>query len=249
MTASRARRMLLGLLTAALVLVLVAVVGVIAWSRTGVMTAEPGPWGDVVEDPRVTVADSETALILQPSETGPAETGLVFYPGGKVEPEAYAARLSPLVTEHGVTVVIARPTLNLALLDRRGLDTFTASAPEIGTWWVGGHSLGGVRACQVAPDADGLVLFAAYCANDLSTQDLPALSLSGSEDALSTPEDIAEHRGNLPEAATMLEIDGANHAGFGDYGAQRGDGTASLGDEEMDGEVAAALSEFVAQHT
>ena len=109
--------------------------------------------------------------------------------------------------------------------------------------------LGGVRACQVAPETDGLVLFAAYCANDLSAQDLPVLSLSGSEDELSTPQDIAENRGNLPEAAVMQEIDGASHARFGNYGEQRGDGTAEISDEEMDRELMTALAEFVAHST
>lgn len=245
----RPRSLLLGFLTAVLVLALLAVIGVVAWSRIGIMTAEPGPLRSVVDDPRVTVGESDAALLLQPAETGPVDTGLVFYPGAKVEAEAYAARLAGLVTEHGMTVVIVKPTLNLALLDRRGLETFTGSTPEIATWLVGGHSLGGVRACQLAPEADALVLFAAYCANDLSDTALPVLSLAGGEDALSTPEDIAENRGQLPGGATMVEIDGANHAGFGDYGTQRGDGTASLSDEEMEAEVMAALSEFVAENT
>ena len=246
MGAPRPRHVLRVLLATVLVMTLLAVIGVIAWSRIGVMAAEPEPLHGVLEDPRTTVTDSETALVLQPSGTGASEIGLVFYPGAKVEPEAYAARLSGLTTELGMTVVIARPLLHLALLDRRGLDTFTQSAPEVETWLVGGHSLGGVRACQVAPEADGLVLFAAYCANDLSSQDLPVLSLSGSEDELSTPQDIAEHRGNLPQAAVMLKIDGANHARFGNYGEQRGDGTAEISDEEMDRELMAALADLVA---
>lgn len=245
----RTRRLLPRILIAMLVLVLVAVIGIVAWSRIGIMTAESEPLRDVVEDPRISVGESDTALLLQPAETGPGAAGLVFYPGAKVEPEAYAARLSDLVTEHGVTVAIVKPALNLALLDRRDLQAFTGSTPEIETWLVGGHSLGGVRACQVASEADGLLLFATYCANDLSDTALPVLSLAGSEDELSTPQDIAEHRGQLPDAATMIEIDRANHASFGDYGRQRGDGTAALSDEEMDAEVMAVLSEFVMENT
>ena len=241
--------MLRVLLATALVLTLLAVIGIIAWSRIGVMAAEPEPLHEVLEDPRITATDSDTALLLEPAGTGAGDAGLVFYPGAKVAPEAYAARLSGLVTEHGMTVVIVRPLLDLALLDRRDLDTFTDSALEVETWLVGGHSLGGVRACQVAPETDGLVLFAAYCANDLSAQDLPVLSLSGSEDELSTPQNIAENRGNLPEAAVMQEIDGASHARFGNYGEQRGDGTAEISDEEMDRELMTALAEFVAHST
>ncbi|MGP9681077.1 alpha/beta hydrolase [Brachybacterium sp. AOP3-A1-3] len=144
-----------------------------------------------------------------------------------------------------MTVVVVKPWLHLSLFDRRGLDTFTADLPEVGTWIVGGHSLGGVRACQVAPDADALLLLGSYCANDLSERELPVLSLAGSEDRLSTPEKIADARYLLPETATMVEIEGAGHASFGDYGPQDGDGTASISDEEMDTEVSAEVEAFV----
>lgn len=246
MSARSARRWLRRALVAVLVLVLLAVVGIVAWSRIGVMTAEPAPLRGVVEDPRLSLAETDTSLLLQPAEPGPARTGFVFYPGAKVEPEAYAARLAGLVIEQGMTVVIVKPTLNLALLDRRDLDLFTGSAPEVRTWLVGGHSLGGVRACQLAPEADALVLFAAYCADDLSSSQLPVLSITGSEDGLSTPADIAAHRDRLPSTATMVEIDGASHASFGDYGAQPGDGTAALSDPEMNAAVNTAVAELLA---
>ena len=245
MSARASRRWLRRALVAVLVLVLLAVVGVVAWSRIGVMSAEPAPWRGVVEDPRLSLAETDTSLLLQPAESGPARTGLVFYPGAKVEPEAYAARLAGLVIAQGMTVVIVKPTLNLALLDRRDFDVFTGSAPEVRTWLVGGHSLGGVRACQLASEADALVLFAAYCADDLSTSQLPVLSIAGSEDGLSTPADIAANRDRLPGTATMVEIDGASHASFGDYGAQSGDGTATLTDPEMNAAVSAAVAELL----
>ncbi len=125
-----------------------------------------------------------------------------------------------------MTVVITRPLLNLAFFDPRPLSTFTDLAPDVSTWAVGGHSLGGVRACQLAGDADALVLFASYCcANDLSASGLPVLSLSGSEDGLSTPQKIADAKGELPATATFVEIPGASHASFGSYGPQPGDGT------------------------
>ena len=71
------------------------------------------------------------------------------------------------------------------------------------------------------------------------------LSLAGSEDGLSTPEKIADARDLLPGTATLVEIEGASHASFGDYGPQDGDGTASISDEEMDAEVGAEVEAFV----
>lgn len=80
-----------------------------------------------------------------------------------MEPEACAARLSGLVAEEGMTVVIPDPWLHLALFDRRDVTAFTAEAPQVNDWFVGGHSMGGVRACRLAPESEGLLL-GSYCA-------------------------------------------------------------------------------------
>ena len=233
------RRWSLRVLVAILIVLLIAVVALLVWARTGLMQAEEAPWEPVRSDPNLSVHEDDTAIVLRPAQDEPAGMGLAFYPGAKVEATAYASRLPGVVAQGGMTVVIIKPWLDLALFDRRDLDTFTQQAPEIGSWIVGGHSLGGVRACQLAGDADALLL-GSYCASDVAG-DIPALSLSGSEDGLSTPQKIAEAADRLPEQARTVEIDGANHAGFGDYGPQDGDGRAVISDEEM--------AEAVTSHT
>ncbi|MDR2999529.1 MAG: alpha/beta hydrolase, partial [Microbacterium sp.] len=219
--AGRRRRVLRWVLWGLLALVLLVVGGTVIWSQVGVMQAEPGPLADAEANPALTIDDAPEGIVLSPAD-GDSDIGLVFIPGAKVQPEAYIAKLQDLAAENGITVVITRPWLNLAFFDLRGLDAFTSAAPGIDTWMVGGHSLGGVRSCQLAPDADALVLFASYCANDLADSRLPVLSLSGSEDGLSTPQKIADARELLPADAEMVEIDGASHASFGDYGPQAG---------------------------
>lgn len=227
----RGRRVLRWTLGSIAVVLVVAVVGVVAWSQIGVMPAEKEPLADVRGNAAITVEETGEGIVLAPAD-GDSDVGLVFVPGAKVDPWAYAAVLQG-VAEDGVTVVITRPWLNLAFFDLRPLDAFTSAAPEIDRWAVGGHSLGGVRACQLATDADALVLFGSYCANDLSDDDLAVLSLAGSEDGLSTPTKIADARGNLPDDADLVEIEGAAHASFGDYGPQDGDGTPQISDAEM----------------
>lgn len=238
------RRMLKRVLGSITIVLVLAVGGVLAWPQIGVMAAEPGPLASVRENPAITVTDTDQGIVLAPAE-GESDLGLVFIPGAKVDPWAYAAILQGLA-EGGVTVVITRPWLNLAFFDPRGLDSFTSAAPDVDIWSVGGHSLGGVRACQLASDADALVLFASYCANDLSQSKLPVLSLSGSEDGLSTPQKIADARDQLPADADMAEIDGASHASFGDYGPQDGDGTPTISSEEMHAEVTRLTEGFLA---
>ena len=207
------------------------------------MAAEPEPLASVRENPDVVIDDTDQGILLSPAD-GASEVGLVFIPGAKVDPWAYAAILQGVVAEADVTVVIIRPWLNLAFFDPRGMDAFTSAAPDVDTWMVGGHSLGGVRACQLASDADALLLFASYCSTDLTDTALPVLSLAGSEDGLSTPTKIADARHLLPEDADLTEIDGASHSSFGDYGPQPGDGTPTISDETMHATVTALTGRF-----
>jgi Alpha/beta hydrolase family len=156
-------------------------------------------------------------------------------------------KLSGIVESSGATVVITKPTLNLAFFDQRPLSLFEADAPEVARWFVGGHSLGGVRACQLAesPGVAGLVLMGSYCANDLSESNLDVLSIGGSEDGLSTPAKIEGASALLPGRATIVQVDGLNHAGFGDYGVQPGDGTSTLTDEQERDAITGLLRSLV----
>lgn len=244
MQKKRGRRVLKRVLWSLAIVLVLAVVGVLAYTQIGVMAAEPEPLASVRENLAITVTDADEGIVLAPAD-GDSDLGLVFIPGAKVDPWAYAAILQGLA-EEGTTVVITRPWLNLAFFDPRGLDAFTSAAPDIDVWGVGGHSLGGVRACQLAADADALVLFGSYCATDVSDSGLPVLSISGSEDGLSTPEKIADARDLLPADAEMVEIDGASHASFGDYGPQDGDGTPTISTDEMHDEVTRLTEEFLA---
>ena len=232
----RWRRVLWWVLGSVAALIVIAVVGIVIWSQVGVMAAEAEPLAAVQDDERIDITDDGAAVVLAPA-SNPAPTGLVFYPGAKVDPWAYASKLSDLVAEDGLTVVIVKPWLNLALFDLRPLGTFTDLEPDIDTWIVGGHSLGGVRACLMSSDAEGLALFGSYCTNDVSDSDLAVVSMGGSDDGLSTPEKIADARPMLPAEADMEQIEGASHSSFGDYGLQPGDGTPTISDEDMTAQI------------
>ena len=239
----RGRRVLVWVLASLGALIVVAVVGFLLWANIGVMAAEPDALAAVRADQDVTVTDAGGAWVLAPA-SGDADTGLVFIPGAKVDPLAYAATLVGVV-EDGATAVITKPTLNLAFFDFRPLSDFTDLAPEVDDWFVGGHSLGGVRACQLAEGTDGLVLFGSYCANDLSQSRLAALSISASEDGLSTPEKIDSSAHLLPADTIFVVIEGGNHAGFGAYGPQAGDGQATIPDADIRAQITEVLSTFL----
>jgi pimeloyl-ACP methyl ester carboxylesterase len=223
---------------------------------------------DVWTNPNVSVTSTPHSVILTPTETDSASRsqGLVFIPGARVDAYAYMFVLSGIVEREGVTVVITKPTFNLAFFDTRPLSEFTADAPQVTDWFVGGHSLGGVRSCMLAEDGAvtpvdttdvevsdvgvsdvevaGLVLFASYCANDVSATQLPVLSIAGSNDLLSTPQKIRDAAPLLPRDTTFVDIEGGNHAQFGTYGKQSGDGDAAITGKAQRAEITRALAQF-----
>lgn len=229
---------------AVLVVLALIVVGFLVWAKT-VMQGERPASLEAWTDERVSIESFDDSVVMTPIDEA-SDRGLVFIPGARVDPYAYLAKLVDVVAETGTTVVITKPTLNLAFFDQRPLETFTGHAPEVSEWYVGGHSLGGVRACMMAADDEvaGVVFFASYCASDLSESGLAVLSISGSDDGLSTPGEIEGAAHLLPDDATFVEIDGANHASFGDYGVQAGDGDATASDRAVRGAITRALAEF-----
>lgn len=97
---------------------------------------------------------------------------------------------------------------------------------------VGGHSLGGVAASSYAgrdrERVGALLLWASYPLDSLAARtDLLVTSVSGTQDGLATPQDIAASRATLPVAATYVPVEGGVHAFLGDYGVQPGDGAPS----------------------
>lgn len=186
-------------------------------------------------------------LVFAPA--GEAEAGLIFYPGGKVEHTAYAPLMEQLA-EQGVLCVLVKMPANLAVLDMGAADVHLGEFPDIEKWYVGGHSLGGSMAASYAAEhadeLEGLLLLAAYSTEDLTGSGLDVLSIYGSEDGVLNMEKYNEYRPNLPEETTTeIILEGGNHAGFGDYGVQDGDGEASLGGEEQQRQTAMAFGEIL----
>ncbi|MBR5448388.1 MAG: lysophospholipase, partial [Clostridia bacterium] len=68
----------------------------------------------------------------------------------------------------------------------------------------------------------------AYSTADLSGTGLSVLAAYGSNDGVMNMKSYEKNLKNLPTGASYLVIDGGNHAGFGMYGEQKGDGTATI---------------------
>lgn len=178
-----------------------------------------------------------------------ADTGLIFYPGGKVEYTAYEPLLISCASEGILTVLVEMP-FNLAVLDIDAASGIQEQYPEIEHWYIGGHSLGGSMAAAYlgdhAEEFDGLVLFGSYSAEDLSDTSLEVLSVYGSEDQVLNREKYEKNKVNLPKDFTECVIEGGCHAYFGMYGAQNGDGTPTISNEEQIERTVEEICSFVA---
>ena len=160
---------------------------------------------------------------------------LVFYPGARVEYTAYS-RLMLHLAEGGLDCVLVRMPLNFAIFDSGAFDEVRVDYGYYDQFYIGGHSMGGAMAALYAsknPDKlDGLVMLAAYPTKSLDG-DLKVVSIYGSNDKVLNREKLAEGAQYLPASAKTFEIAGGNHAQFGDYGEQGGDGAADISSERQ----------------
>ena len=104
-----------------------------------------------------------------------------------MEHTAYAPLMKELA-EKDILCVLVKMPFHLAVFDINAADGIREQFPEIKSWYIGGHSLGGSMAASYVSkhteDFEGLVLLAAYSTEDLSDSGLKVLSVYGSEDGV-----------------------------------------------------------------
>lgn len=228
-----------------ILLLVVAVVGFVIWAETP-LGPMPEALAALESDAQVTV-QTDPWLSFAPAGQQPA-TGLILYPGGRVDPRSYAPPAREIAAA-GYLVIIPPMPLNLAVFAPGRAAKVMAAHPEIQRWVVGGHSLGGSMAANFVYKnpavVDGLALWASYPAgsNPLTEFDLPVLSIYGTEDM--GLEGIEASKGLLPLQTQWVVIEGGNHAQFGWYGPQPGDGQASISREEQQAQIIEATLTFL----
>ncbi len=188
----------------------------------------------IQDDNSIKVIDNLT--IVSPSV--PNDTGIIFYPGAKVEAIAYMPLLEKLKSK-GYTCVLVTMPFNMAIFDVNAADKIFDNLPDIKYWYIAGHSMGGAMASDYASKhqdkVDGLILMGAYIYGDYPPE--KALTIYGTFNS-NLEKDI-----NYTQNIVIIE--GGNHAQFGNYGKQKGDPDATISAEEQQVITVNAIVEFI----
>jgi hypothetical protein len=197
----------------------------------------------------VTVIHTEnTNSLFTINTTDTSSTGIIFYPGAKVQAESYSVLASKLAT-NGYTTIIVKMPFNLAFFGVNKADEVIANHSEISTWVIAGHSLGGVFASDYAVNHQdkikGVVYLGAYPSSNASNASFKALSIRGSLDNLTTSQDISDNLNKFPSNTTFITITGGNHYNNGNYGVQAGDNNSTITREEQQNQTVNYILEFL----
>ena len=162
------------------------------------------------------------------------EKAIIFYPGAKVEEKAYAPLLRK-IAEEGTDVFLVSMPFRLAVFGVNKADSIR-SAYDYKEWYMAGHAMGGAMAAvyeaKHEAEYDGVILLAAFATKKISDNDR-LLSIYGSNDNVIDAGKYNENKKNWPKESSEYVIQGGNHAQFGDYGIQKGDGDAEISWEEQ----------------
>jgi hypothetical protein len=239
------KRIIIGVLIAIVALIVVGVIGFLVWTSN---PYQPMPYAleALKSDSQVEMLNSPW-LVFKSRGSEPT-TGFIFYPGGLVDPRAYAPSAHEIAAQGYLVVIVPMP-FDLAFFDANRASDVIAKYPTIKRWAIGGHSLGGVTAAMfVKSHSDAvkaIVLWASYPADNMTDSRVTFTSIYGTNDG-SVDKLVASR--NLVLAPTQwVVIQGGNHAQFGYYGIQSGDGVATISREEQHKQVVAATVDLLKQ--
>ncbi len=231
------------LITGILIITLIGTAGLVGWSTLSAQQATE-PAITILQENNIQQVDG---LLVFQTDT-PTDRGLIYYPGGLVDPEAYAVTAQG-IADAGYLVVVPKMPLNFAFLGINRADKIRAQYSEITSWVIGGHSLGGAMAADYAKNnvenLDGLIMYASYPANNKDFMDFPVpiLCITASNDP-GSPKQQAFYE-TVSDSAQLVVIEGGNHRQYADYSFQNNDGVATISAAEQQDQIINATILFL----
>ena len=176
------------------------------------------------------------------------KAGLIFYPGIKIESKTYAPLLRNLA-ERGILCVAPTIPFNVSVFNVNAADGIQEQYPQVNTWYMAGHSLGGVSAAHYVANHPnqykGLILIGAFLNADLSNTNLRLLQVDASYDQVKPMNKYLDMSDKSPADTTTVVVEGGNHSQFGDYRKYDADGDASISPEQQWTQTADFIANWV----
>ena len=175
------------------------------------------------------------------------DTAVIFYPGAKVEYTSYLPLFTDLASR-GIDCYLVEMPFNLAFFAIDSADSIIAES-NYTHYFMAGHSLGGAMASSYVnhtDNIDGLIYLASHSSNEIN---IPVLSIRGTNDGIMNLESYEEAKSLMKDNFTEIIIPGGNHAQFGYYGNQSGDGNATISPEKQQDKSVDAIMIFIDYYT
>ena len=226
------------------------------------------PDEDLLDGLSQQLAETNDFIILSPEE-GTPKTTIIFYPGGLVDPHSYLKWQDQMVAgDSTLQIITVKMPSNLAVINSNKGSKLFDHYTDMERWIISGHSLGGAMATNMIdkyPEKlKALIYLAAYPADDrINDYTGSVLSISAENDGLTTPADIQDRMNDLPEAYEMnsildfpndvkaktlyYQIEGGNHAQFGNYGEQDDDLEATITREQQQNQMVELIRNYLNQ--
>ena len=214
---------------------IIFVIGFFIWLSNGYSLQE-NDMKYLQSNSKVEVTVDENYTYFTPKNVN-ATKGFIFYPGERVDASSYA-KLCNNIASYGYKVVAVDMPFNYANFGKNKATKVIEDNPQITKWVIGGDSIGGTVACEYAvnnKNVEGIVLISSYPRENISELGFKVLSLWGSKDNVVDYKKLINSKEQLPKDTKYVEIEGANHSQFANYGMYSGDEEALISsDEQMD---------------
>ena len=153
--------------------------------------------------------------------------GLIFYPGGRIDPRSYAPLLHNITSITGYPCYLTQFPFYTSFFGIFNADfAINQLSPNTSQWVVSGHSLGGTGVSFYLEDVlkkpstnrnkiKGAIFFASYSSPDIRSWNNQVMLMFGSRDGQISYE--PKFLNTIPGNSTVYIIDGGNHKQFGSY--------------------------------
>ena len=205
------------------------------------------------------IYENRRYIYIEPKGISKPSTGIIFYPGGLIEEEAYLPLLVELGKD-GYGVYIVKSLMNIPILNSDSAENIIGEN-KFENYILMGHSLGGTSLLKYfskqtnnSKKVDRIILLASYSdgkyifdsqRNDNYKRDISVLSIVGSNDNVINIHKYEKDKINLPYNTEYFVIEGGNHSYFGNYGRHKNDNEAYISLEEQQYNTIKKIEEFL----